>query len=192
MALSVRLPSKATERCSSEGFTEVKGTSRNFVARLNADGTLDTGFQNGLGGADGTINSVALQSDGKVLIAGEFSTINGVVRHHIARLNLDGSLDTSLQAAANDTINSLVVQSNGQVLIGGAFTNINGLPISGVARLNPDGTLDRSFISGLSVNALPGFGIRSVAVQSDGKVLIDGSTTPSGIVGPGSIARLNT
>jgi uncharacterized delta-60 repeat protein len=73
------------------GFTTVNGTNRNRIARLNADGSLDSSFDPGTG-ANGRIVSVALQPDGNVLIAGDFITINGAVRPHVARLYGDSTL----------------------------------------------------------------------------------------------------
>jgi len=76
-------------------FTSVNGTQRQGIARLNPNGTLDSGFNPGVG-ADGPVRSLAIQSNGKVVIAGEFSSVNGINRNGIARLNADGSVDTSL------------------------------------------------------------------------------------------------
>ena len=68
------------------------------MARLNSDGSLDTGFLATGAGADDVVCSVAVQSDGKVLIGGSFGTYNGTSRGYVARLNSDGSLDTGFLA----------------------------------------------------------------------------------------------
>ncbi len=173
------------------GFSTVNGTSRNFIARLNSDGTLDTGFGNGLAGADSTVNSVAVQSDGKVLIGGAFTTVNGTARNGIARLNSDGTLDTGFGngLAGAIAVVSVAVQSDGKVLIGGGFTTVNGTARGSIARLNSDGTLDTTFGNGLvGANNT----VRSVAVQSDGKVLIGGDFTLVNGTASGRIARLNS
>jgi uncharacterized delta-60 repeat protein len=88
-------------------FTSVNGAARMYLGRFNADGSLDTSFLNGLSGADGEVWSTAVQADGKVLVGGLFTAINGVARNRIARLNADGSLDPSFQngmAGANSFI----------------------------------------------------------------------------------------
>ena len=75
------------------------------------------------------MNSVAVQSDGKVLIGGGFTTYNGTSRGYVARLNSDGSLDTGFLATgagADNLVTSVAVQSDGKVLIGGSFTTYNG------------------------------------------------------------------
>ena len=113
------------------------------MARLNSDGSLDTGFLATGAGASDTVYSVAVQSDGKVLIGGGFTTYNGkAAEKHVARLNSDGSLDTGFLATgagADGDVVSLAVQSDGKILIGGGFTvysPYNGVTSRGyVARL---------------------------------------------------------
>ena len=81
-------------------FTTVNGTNRNRIARLNADGGLDTSFNPGTG-ADGLVRSIALQSDGNVLIGGDFTTVNGEVRPRIARLYGDSPAPSLSIARSN-------------------------------------------------------------------------------------------
>jgi hypothetical protein len=88
-------------------FTTVNGTNRNHIARLNANGSLDSTFNPGTG-AEGTdadtiasVRSIAVQSDGNVLISGHFTTVNGVVRPHVARLYGD-SVAPSLTIARSN------------------------------------------------------------------------------------------
>ncbi len=68
-------------------FSSYNGRSRNRIARLNSDGSLDTGFDPGTG-ADNWVQSVAVQSDGKILIGGGFTSYNGTSRNRIARTRL--------------------------------------------------------------------------------------------------------
>src|SRR5208282_6884050 len=80
-------------------FTGVGTTARGRIARLNTDGSLDTGFLNGLAGANAAVNAVVCQttlSDAdRVLISGAFTTVNTYTRYFIARLMTDGTVDTS-------------------------------------------------------------------------------------------------
>ena len=76
------------------GFTSYDGNVAGNIARLNLSGSLDTAFNPG-SGADGTVWAVAVQPDGKVLLGGEFTHINGTPRNFLARLNTDGTLDNS-------------------------------------------------------------------------------------------------
>jgi uncharacterized delta-60 repeat protein len=167
------------------GFTSVGGVERNGIARLNADGSLDTGFgfnPNSIG----AVISFAVQADGKVLIGGGFSTVGGVARNNIARLNADGSLDTGFNPNANGGVYSLAVQADGKVLIGGEFTTVGGVARNRVARLNADGSLDTGFNPPNADST-----VHSLAVQADGKVLIVGNFSTVGGVERNRIARLN-
>jgi len=80
-------------------FANARSAARSRIARLNADGTLDTTFNPGTG-ANNTIWSVAIQSDGRIIVSGAFSTFNGAPRVRLARLNADGSLDNSFNVGS--------------------------------------------------------------------------------------------
>jgi uncharacterized delta-60 repeat protein len=127
-------------------FTNIGGVARRKVARLNIDGTVDTSFDNGTG-PNGSVFGLAIQPDGKVLIGGGFLAVNGVACRRIARLNYDGSVDSTFDpgVGGNGTVSSIVIQTNGKVLIGGAFATFGGAARRGVARLNDDGSLDKTF-----------------------------------------------
>src|SRR5208283_1778314 len=122
----------------------------NGIARLNKDGSLDTAFNSGVGinvhPGNEFIRSIAL-SGNKVVVGGHFSSFSGVSRGNIARLNANGSLDTTFNpgAGANGTVWSVLTQPDGRVLIGGDFTSYNGTSRNHVARLNTDGSLDATF-----------------------------------------------
>ncbi len=168
-------------------FTAVNGTARHRIARLNADGSLDTSFRPG-SGADGAVRSVALQRDGRIIIGGEFDTIDGVTRDSIARLNPDGSLDTSFDpGTGTGMVEAVAVQPNGKVLIGGSFSAVGGVTRNRVARLNADGSLDTAFDPGSGPNNW----VESLALQTDGKVIIGGAFSSVGFSTRHRIARLN-
>jgi len=173
-------------------FTSVNGVARNRMARLNADGSLDGTFLNGLSGLDDWVESIAIQPDGKILIGGFFTLVNGVTRNLVARLNFDGSLDGGFLnglAGANNAVLSIARQSDGKILIGGAFSVVNGDSRNSIARLNDDGSVDQGFLNGLSgANA----GINALALQSDGRILIGGSFNLVNGVTRNRLARLNS
>jgi uncharacterized delta-60 repeat protein len=114
------------------------GRGRSII-RLNADGSLDSSFNVGTGVND-SISAVAVQPDGKVIIGGAFTEFNGTNRKSIARLNSDGSLDTSFHSGSGPDggISHIVLQPNGDVLISGYFTTVNGVVRPRVARLHGD------------------------------------------------------
>ncbi len=166
-------------------FTTLWGQTRNKLARVNADGTLDTGFNPNLGSASADVWALAVQPDGKILVGGTFTTVGGVTRNRIARLNVDGSLDTGFDPGANSTIYAIQVQPDGKILVGGAFTTIAGSSRSRLARLNSNGSLD-------GFAPQPSGSVYALSLQADGKIWVGGSFTVS--IGGGSrnrLARLN-
>ena len=118
-------------------------------------------------GADAAVRAVAFQPDGRVLIGGSFANYQGTARSGIARVNIDGTLDTSFDpgSGTDGTVNAILVQANGQIVIGGDFANFNGTAINGVALLNADGSLDTSFDAGLS--APPSGAASALRVSAD-------------------------
>jgi uncharacterized delta-60 repeat protein len=173
-------------------FTRVNNTNRCRIARLNADGSLDSSFSPGTG-ANGDVRCIAVQPDGKVLIGGPFTRFNGSVRNGLARLNVDGTLDsefnTGTGVGGERFVDELRLLEGGKVLIAGDFPSYNGVARANIARLNSDGTLDVSFDPG--VGAKPGDPILGVAIQPDGKILIVGSFTSFNRTPLNNLARLN-
>ena len=163
-------------------FTNVAGEGRDYIARLNADGTLDTAFNPG---AKGVVYGFAVQPDGKILVAGAFTNICQQVRNRIARLNPDGSLDLAFNPGANSVVYSLVLLPSGKILVGGSFSQIGGQSRSGVARLNPDGTVDTAFNAGSIMN------VYSLAAQPDGRILVGGAFSSVGGQQRVNLARLS-
>jgi uncharacterized delta-60 repeat protein len=152
-------------------FTDYDGTDRNRIARLNADGTVDTSFNPG-SGANDAVQCIAVQSDGRILIGGSFTELNGATSNHIARLNSDGSLDTSFDpgSGVDGDVNTIAVQPDGKILIAGAFFEYDGTVRIRVARLGADGSLDTSFSPGSG----PTGTVYAIDVQSDGQILLGG------------------
>jgi uncharacterized delta-60 repeat protein len=168
-------------------FTTLGGQPRNYIGRLNGDGTLDTTFNPGAGGTDyPCVYSLAVQADGKILVGGSFSTLGGQPRNRIGRLNGDGTLDITFSPGASSSVSSLAVQADGKILVGGSFTNLAGQTRNRIGRLNSDGTLDTNFNPGASSS------VSSLAVQADGKILVGGSFTTLGGQTRNRIGRLNS
>ena len=159
----------------SGNFTYYNDTLSNGLARLNNDGTLDNTFIVGDGVSGGYIYSTCIQSDGKIIIAGNITSYNGTLINRIARLNANGSLDSTFNpgTGTNDVIYTTAIQSNGKIIIGGSFTSYNGIPVNRIARLNYDGSLDNTFPPTGSVSINNGE-VRTIALQSDGKIIIGG------------------
>jgi uncharacterized delta-60 repeat protein len=172
-------------------FTSINGILRTNLARLNANGTLDTNFNAGsFGGAQfsSAVYAVGVDAQGKVLAGGDFATVNGAVRTNLARFNGNGDLDPTFNLAAgtDSAVNALMIENDGRILVGGFFTVVNGLSQNYISRLDGDGNLDASFNPGSGADGV----IYSMAVQSDGKILIGGGFRNFNGVSRGGIARL--
>ena len=165
-------------------FTTIGGQQRTYIARFHSNGILDASFNPNVS-QFASIQCLAVQMDGKILLAGQFSSIDGQTRNGIARLHEEGSLDTSFNPNANYTINTLALQMDGRILIGGEFTTVGGQTRNRIARLNPDGSVDGSF------NPDANSTVRSVSVLPDGKVLVGGGFSMMGGQARLYLARLH-
>ena len=165
------------------GFTALGGggagtTPRANIGRLDADGSIDPGFDPGAPG-DG-VYAIALQKDGRVVAVGDFTTGKGpAARQGIARFNADGSLDTAFNPAPDGEVDCLALQPDGRIVIGGAFTKLgagaaNATPRYFIARLNTDGAPDMGFNPGADG------AVWAVAVQADGQIVVSGYLTRLG------------
>ncbi|MCX7633653.1 MAG: delta-60 repeat domain-containing protein, partial [Turneriella sp.] len=170
-------------------FGNYNGTGRNRIARANTDGSLDGSFNPGAGASD-TVNSIAIQTDGKIVIAGNFTSYNGTARNRIARLETDGSLDTSFNpgSGANAAVHSIALQSDGKIVLGGNFTNYAGTSRNYIARANADGSNDASFAPSSGANN----SVLALKIQSDGKIIAAGTFTVYNGANHGRIVRTNT
>lgn len=180
-------------------FTNLAGTTRIRIARLNTDGSIDTSF-NPWSGANNTVNKIILQPDGKIVILGAFTTYSGVPRNGIARLNADGSLDYTFEVGVlyefeDRIIFNAVLLNNGKFLVGqriqGSQTN-QGLATCTLSLLNSNGSNDTSFALGIPKF---GYGTSSVefsaVLQPDGRIIIGGTFYQYNSTLRGGIIRLN-
>ncbi|MBK8466166.1 MAG: hypothetical protein IPL32_10085 [Chloracidobacterium sp.] len=155
--------------------------TRNNIARLNSDGTLDANFDPN---ANGNIFSLAVQTDGKVLAGGLFTTIGGQTRIFFARLDGTTGEADSFDPNSNAPVSAITLQPSGKILVGGSFTNIGGQVRNRIARLDPASGLADSF------DPDAGQAVLSIAVQADGKVLAGGQFLTMGGQQRYRIARL--
>ncbi|HXI68793.1 MAG TPA: protein kinase [Verrucomicrobiae bacterium] len=117
-------------------FQKLNGLLRPRLVRLNADGSVDSGFYSGLN-PNGEIRTMALQPDGKILIGGGFSSLQGENCCRVARLNPDGNLDKKFNVGlgASYLVWRVALQPDGKIMVGGEFENFDGVRCGGVARL---------------------------------------------------------
>jgi uncharacterized delta-60 repeat protein len=207
------------------------GSQNMVVVRVNANGSLDATF--GAGNADGTpdgvvsislgdgndeAKAVAIQANGKLVIAGNTVGSDDSSNIAVARLNSDGSLDATFGAGnadgtpdgvvaislsnGDDKAKAVALQADGKILVGGVTVAADNSSNVAVARLNSDGTADVSFGAGTadgtpdgSVSVSFGAGddkLKGLLLQADGKILIAGSNTAADGSSNAVVARLNS
>ena len=180
-------------------FTSYNGTLANGIIRLNSNGSVDGTFVYGSGfsGPPASYpNTIALQSDGKLVVGGAFTSYQGTSANGIIRLNTDGSIDgTFVYGIGFSTLGivyTLSIQSDGKIVVGGAFTSYQGTSASRIIRLNTDGSIDGTFVYGSGFTGVGAY-VYGMAIQSDGKIICIGAfTTYNGTTTASAIARLNT
>ncbi len=159
-------------------FNSFNGITVNNLIRLNSDGSLDNTFTIGTG-PNGSVNGFEVQPDGKILIVGDFNSVNGTNRSFIARLNANGAVDTSFNPLSFTTnrgmlsVSCLKLLSDGKIYVGGTFGSYGGLNSNNIVRINADGSLDNGF------NAFTSLQTQVAAIEvdpSNGKVFLAGGS----------------
>ena len=199
------------------GFSTYNGVARSRLARLNGDGTLDETFLASGAGVQrldsttrgATVQTINVMPDGKILVGGSFDHFNDVPAGNLVLLNTDGSVDETFQSvgtgapgvavgasgvlgmAWDSAVDTIALQDDGKIIIAGSFTTYNGAPRNGIARLNADGTVDETF---LPSGTTTGFNssVRTVAIQTDGKILVGGGFSTYNEESVSSLLRLNS
>lgn len=176
------------------------GTIPGNMVRLLANGNRDLSFAQ----VDLTlppifekpVQTMVVQPDGKVVICGIFTAVNGVPRSGIARLNTNGTLDTSFDPGTgfNGTPMCMVIRPDDRILVGGLFTQYNGTSSKFLVQLNPNGTIDPTFDVGTKFgHYVPGAGsVLGLGLQSDGRLIVAGDFTSYDGIGRNRILRLGT
>lgn len=171
-------------------FTHLRGTAVPVAAaRLNADGTVDTTFNAGGTGANSNIYAAVAQPDGRVVITGFFTSYNGTTANRLARLNVDGTLDSTFAVGAGlgSSGFTLTLLPGGRIFVGGGFTTVAGTAQNRVAVYLPDGGIDPAFVAGTGANST----VYTSALQADGKIVIGGSFSTYNGTTATRLARLN-
>jgi uncharacterized delta-60 repeat protein len=153
-----------------------------YIARINSDGSVDTSFNPGYG-PNAPITSVAVQSDGKLLVGGYFATFDHFNTPNFVRLNSDGTVDTTFDETGFPSITptAIIELTNNQILMcdGGG---------RGVWLFNSDGT-GATQVGSISGGAED---FTAIALQPDGKVLLGGAFTQYGTNIASGLIRLNS
>ena len=158
-------------------FLTFNGDTVHYLARLLTDGSIDTSFRTGTGPI-WKVRTIAIQPDNKILIGGDFSVYNGTYASGIARVNADGSLDTTFHTGAgfNGNAHVIILQNDSRILVGGEFSSYNGISATHIVRLNTDGSIDSSFNSFTGASST----VEAIAIQPDSNIVIGGDFTSYG------------
>lgn len=157
------------------------------AAVIPTPGAVDTSFVYGTG-FDNTVNAIAIQTDGKILVGGTFTSYNGTGANRIIRLNTDGTVDGSFVYGTgfDNDVTAIKIQPDGKIIIAGSFTTYNGAGISFITRVDTGGVVDGGFSTGVGFNAV----INTIDMQADNKIIVGGNFSTG--LGSSKIARLNT
>ena len=202
---------QADDKTVAAGMAMISGANQVALARYKLDGSLDSTFgTNGIvlvsvGGLSDAASSVAIQTDGKIVIGG--STYNTTLDFLAIRFLTDGTLDTTFSGdgiaiipigSTNDVCRDILIQSDGKIILSGKSQVSSGSNAFGLARLNTDGSLDTNFGTGGVLTTI--FGTNSgdfsdclgIGLQSNGKIVATGEFGQ--FSGPGAMpfARYNT
>ncbi len=166
-------------------YTSYNGVTHNRITMLTPFGVTDPTFQIGTG-ANGPIWVLNVEPDGKILIAGDFTSYNGVSANRIARINPNGSLDQTFNAGsgANSWVYMILRQNDGKILLGGTFTNFNNSGKNYLVRLNSNGSVDTTFSHKINSKVSNG------AIDAEGKIIVGGSFTQHGLNSANYICRI--
>lgn len=150
-------------------FTSVSGFTRNNLAMLDVEATVDGGFNPNV---NGVVREVTLDGSGRVYFGGDFTAVGGTPRGRMDRVLADGTPDTAWVpgVGANDTVFSMVLDDDGTVVVGGAFATIDGASRQGVARLSASGVPTAGFSTGSGFNNV----VRDVGLDAEGNILVVG------------------
>ncbi len=174
-------------------FTTYAGTTRKGIIRLHPNGNLDTDFNPRLAQTADThgvsISKIILLPDGKILINGRFTQVEGIERISIARLNQDGTLDASfrLDPQLSNHIYSIARQNDGKIV---GINNISNNFTSKAVRINEDGSIDPTFDTG-TAEFSNYHSVKETVIESDGRIICIGNFYEYNGVSKRGITRLN-
>jgi uncharacterized delta-60 repeat protein len=186
-AVNVVIPQPDGKVIAAGRFTFANNVARNRIARFNFNGSLDATFNPGTG-ADGEITAAVLQRDGRIVVAGRFTSFNGFTHNRVCRLNANGSVDQTfgLGNGINNAALALALQSDGRIIVGGQFTQVDLTLRNNLARLNTNGSVDLSFDPGNG----PSGDVNAIVIQPDGRIIIGGTFIGYNGFARGGIARV--
>ena len=141
---------------------------------MNTDGSVDASFAPALG-ANGSVRAIAVQLDGRIVIGGFFTNVNGTALNHIARLTDRGAVDSTFTPGLglNDSVSTIAIQPDTRIVLGGQFTVCGGVTRHRLTRLNNDGTLDTMINFGAGADSF----VSALAIETNGMINLGGGFT---------------
>lgn len=171
-------------------FSSFAGETVPRIVRLDRNGILDPTFNVGSSGIPGSITRIIVDPQNRVYVAGFFTSFANQTKSGVVRLNPDGSVDPSFaNLQINQYVNDLAFDREGRLVVVGGFFSAAGGSAHYIARFSADGVRDTTFTNQGQINR----SVRTVHLQSDGKILIGGDFTNSGDPAPNPyLRRLNS
>lgn len=140
------------------------------LGRLTSTGAFDAAFTPP--SLPGSVTDVVVLSNGKILVAGTFTSVGGVsTRKYLTRLNSSGTVDATFSITLDGAVQRIAVQADGYIVLAGAFNTVNGAARSHLARVTPNGALDASFDPGANAS----FTITDLMLKTDGGIMVAGA-----------------
>ena len=157
-------------------FGSFNGSSTGSIAKTNATGVRDANFNSGGSGiTSATVFDLAVQTDGKLVATGSFTSYNGTgnVANRIIRLSSNGGIDNLFGVGLGQAGITLAIQPDGKIIVGGNFTTAGGSTRNRLARFLSNGSFDPDFNPGAGLISQA----ENIAQQNDGKLLVAGAST---------------
>ena len=170
-------------------FTAFDGSAAGRVVQLADNGSRDLAFAAGAG-ADSDVYDISLDAEGRLVVAGVFSTFDGQSSPGVARLLSTGVLDPAFAVGTgvNQAVFSCIHQDDGKIILGGLFTTYQGNAAARIVRLMSNGSIDTGFTTGTGFNNW----VYTLSLQGDGKILAGGNFTGYNGASVNRFVRLNT
>ena len=180
-----------------------RSTSGKNLRQYNSDGTVDAGFTQNIFGVTSGLNTIQdfdVQSDGKIIAVGSFTTINSSIYEKYVRLTSTGSIDTSFYSGGTNTgfsggpypwLNGVTIQPDNNIIMYGSYTGYSGSSYTNIIRFTSTGSVDATFSGSTTVAAFNTiYDISAILYTSSSKILIRG-TFKATVGGGENILMLN-
>ena len=153
-------------------FSTILGAGRQYVARLQSDGSLDPAFSSPFSSGEGSVFRLMVIPGDNVVLAGFFSSVNGTKRGSLARIQTNGSLDAgfAVDSSADGPVLAIDRDASGKFVIGGFFRRFDETQRRNIARISALGLVDLPFSQNTGADDI----VYSMALQPNGRIILGG------------------